>query len=138
MRINSEETRPNSIVALPIVCNCFSYLLVVDMRSISASESVAGAAASHFPDERRGDGRDVGFHPAWLRGATGVCLPHPEQADPRHCLGFHAQACRNRVWTTGDAVLADISGQWLEKPIMRTLAASRSIIWSGWRWPRHG
>src|SRR5207245_397040 len=49
------------------------------MRSISASESVARAAASHFPDERRGDGRDVGFHPAWLRGATGVCLPHPEQ-----------------------------------------------------------
>src|SRR6516165_10564064 len=101
MRINSEETSPNSIVALPIVCNCFSYLLVVNMRPISASEPIAGAAASHFPDERGGDGRDVGFHPAGLRGATGVCLPHPEQADPRHCLGFHAQACRNRVWTTG-------------------------------------
>src|SRR5215467_14382754 len=112
MRINSEE----SIVALPIACNCLSYLLVVNMRSISASESIAGATASHFPDERRGDGRDVGFHPAWLRGATGVCLPHPEQADSRHCLGFHAQACRHRVWTTGEAVLAGISRQWLEKP----------------------
>src|SRR5262245_23185148 len=116
MRINSEETHPNSIVAPPIVCNCVSYLLVVNMRSISASEPVAGAAASYFPDERRGDGRDVSFHPAGLRGATGVCLPDPEQTDPRHCLGFHAQACRNCVWTNGDAVLVGISREWLEKP----------------------
>ena len=61
MRTNPEETHPNSIVALPIVCNGFCYLLVVNMRSISASESIARAAASHFPDERRGDGRDIGF-----------------------------------------------------------------------------
>src|SRR5262249_51599170 len=116
MRVSSEETHPNSIIALPIVCDCLSDLIAVNKRSISASEPVAGAAASNFPDERRGNGRDVCFHPAWLRGATGVCLPHPEQTDPRLCFGFHAQACRNRVWTTGDAVLAGISGQRLEKP----------------------